>query len=72
MKKVKVTIEGMHCASCASNIERSLKKTAGVKEATISLMTKKGFVECEDNVSEDDIKKAVSRAGYKVTNMERD
>ncbi|MBS3081350.1 heavy-metal-associated domain-containing protein, partial [Candidatus Pacearchaeota archaeon] len=26
MKKIKLTIEGMHCASCAGNIERSLKK----------------------------------------------
>ena len=70
MKKLKLTIQGMHCASCSSNIERSLKKVAGLKEATISLMTGKGFVEVEDKVSEEELKKAVSKAGYKVAAVE--
>ena len=69
MKKLKITIEGMHCASCAGNIERSLKKVPGIKEVSVSLMTKKGFVEAENNVSEDEIKKAVARAGYKVSSI---
>ena len=70
MKKLKLIIEGMHCASCAGNIEKSLKKVAGVKEASVSLMLKKGTVEVEDNVSEDELKKAVVRAGYKVSRIE--
>jgi len=70
MKKLKLFIEGMHCASCASNIERSLKKVKGVKEASVSLMLKKGTVEIEDSVSEEEIKKAVARAGYKVSKIE--
>ena len=70
MKKLKITIEGMHCASCASNIERSLKKVSGVKEANVNLMMRKGFVETEDSVSNEDLKKAVSRAGYKAVSVE--
>ncbi len=70
MKKLKLTIEGMHCASCASNIERSVKKIRGVKEVSVSLMLKKGTVEAEDSVSEDEIKKAVSKVGYKVSKIE--
>ncbi len=70
MKKLKLMIEGMHCASCASNIERSLKKIKGIKEASVSLMLKRGTIEAEDSVSEDEIKKAVSRAGYKVARIE--
>ena len=72
MKKAKITIQGMHCASCASNIERSLKKTQGVKSATVSLMTKKGFVEVEDSVKDEELEKAVSRTGYKLTGIERE
>lgn len=72
MKKYKITILGMHCSSCASNIEKSLKKTPGVKNANISLMLKKGTAECEDSVSEEEIKKAVARAGYKISNMEKE
>ncbi|MBS3080261.1 heavy-metal-associated domain-containing protein [Candidatus Pacearchaeota archaeon] len=66
----KLTIEGMHCASCAINIEKSLRKVNGVKEVNISLMTKKGFVEADEKVSDVEIKKAVARAGYKVVNIE--
>ena len=72
MKKYKITISGMHCASCASNVEKSLKKVPGVKNANVSLMLKKGTAECEDSVSEDEIKKAVKRAGYEVSNIEKE
>ena len=70
MKKAKITIEGMHCSSCASNIERSLKKTTGVKEATVSLLMKKATVECDDRVSEAMLNDAVKRTGYKTSKIE--
>ncbi|HVY01406.1 MAG TPA: heavy metal-associated domain-containing protein [Candidatus Nanoarchaeia archaeon] len=66
----KILIEGMHCASCASNIERSLKKVSGISEANISLMTRKGFVECNSSVKDEDIKSAVKRAGYNAVSIE--
>lgn len=70
MKKYKITITGMHCASCSGNVERSLRKVPGVKSATVSVMTRKGIVEVEDAVSVDSLKQAVTRAGYKVVNIE--
>ena len=69
MKK-KILIEGMHCASCSSNIERSLKKIPGVKEVLISLITKKAVVETDEEVSDEELKKAVTRAGYKIISIE--
>ncbi len=69
MKKAVMQIAGMHCASCALNIEKSLSRTAGVKSANVSLIARKGFVECEDNVGEDEIKKAVKRAGYEAKSV---
>ena len=71
MKK-KITISGMHCASCASNVERSLKKLSGVKNISVSLLTRKGFVESDHEISDEDIRKAVSRTGYKVENIEEE
>ncbi len=70
MKKYKITISGMHCASCAGNVERSLRKVAGVKNVSVSLMTNKSIVEAEDSVSEEELKKAVSRTGYKVVEVQ--
>jgi copper chaperone CopZ len=69
MKK-KITIDGMHCASCSSNVERSLKKVPGVKEVAISLMTKKAIIEVDEKVTDADLKNAVARAGYKTISIE--
>ena len=33
--KEKYYIEGMHCADCALNIEKGVKKIAGVKDANV-------------------------------------
>jgi copper chaperone CopZ len=62
----------MHCASCSANIERSLKKIRGVKGVTVSLLLKKGTVECEDSVKDEEIRHAVKRAGYNVEKMSRE
>lgn len=70
MKKYKLTIQGMHCASCASNIERALKRIKGIKSVSVSLMTNKGIVEAEDNVNPEEIKNTVAKIGYKVINIE--
>lgn len=67
MKKKTLVIEGMHCASCANNVERSLRKVPGIKTARVSLMTHKAVVEAEDAVSDEELKKAVTRAGYKAS-----
>ena len=54
----------MHCASCASNVEKSLRKVPGVKNVSVSLLMNKSIVETEDGVKEDALKQAVSRTGY--------
>lgn len=70
--KTKITIEGMHCASCAGNIEKSLKKISGVKEVSVSLMMKRGYIESDTEIAQEEIKKAVARVGYKVTGVEKE
>lgn len=72
MKKFKLTIQGMHCSSCANNIERSLSKVSGVKEVNVSLLTKKGIILTEDSVAEEELKKAVARTGYSVVAVEQE
>ena len=69
MKK-KLSISGMHCGSCAGNITRALKKVSGVKEVSVSAVTNKAFVEADEKVNEDEMKKAVAKAGYKVVSIE--
>jgi copper chaperone CopZ len=66
MVKKTISIEGMHCASCAGNVEKSLKSVNGVKSAKASLLFKKAEIEAEDNVNVEEVKRAVSKLGYKV------
>jgi copper chaperone CopZ len=71
MTKKKITISGMHCASCGNNITRSLQKVPGIREAKVSVMTNKAILEADEKVSNEEISKAVSRAGgYKVLKIE--
>jgi Cu+-exporting ATPase len=63
MKKITLDIEGMHCASCANNISKSLNSVKGVQNANVNLLLKKAMASIDDSVSETDIQKAVSRVG---------
>lgn len=61
-------IKGMHCASCALNIEKKLKKTPGVKKANVSYTTEKASVEYEGD--EQKVIKAIKDSGYKAMHTE--
>lgn len=55
MKKTyKVEVD---CANCAAKMEETVKKTKGVKDATLSFMTLKLKVEFEDGVNIDEVMK---------------
>ena len=43
------------CANCAAKMEEAVKKTEGVKDATLSFMTLKLKVEFEDGVNIDEV-----------------
>ncbi|ALS36852.1 Cu+-exporting ATPase [Enterococcus rotai] len=60
-------IEGMTCASCAQTVEKATAKLNGVSKATVNLATEKLNIEYDENkLSESDIQKAVSDAGYEA------
>jgi P-type Cu+ transporter len=70
MKKYTLVISGMHCASCAGNIERSVKSVTGVNSVQVRMLTNKAIIEAEDRVSVDELKGAVAKAGYKVVKVD--
>ena len=72
MKKLKLTIEGIHCASCGTNIESSVSKVKGVKSITVNVMMKKAYVEVEDKLDTKELKKAVEKVGYKIKEIEEE
>ena len=69
-KKIKLTISGMHCASCATNVEKALKKVRGVNNTSVSIMTNKAIIEAEDNLNPEDLKKVIDKLGYKIVDVQ--
>lgn len=61
MKKT-FQIEGMHCAACAANIEKSVKKLPGIGSAYVNFPAKKLYVTAE-NIDAPEIIRAVAEAG---------
>lgn len=65
MEKKTIIINGMHCASCATKIEKSLNEIEGVK-ATVNFAASKAYAEC-DKAKEDEIVKKIEDLGYKAS-----
>ena len=62
---VRLTIEGMTCASCARRVERALARVPGVSEASVNLATERASVTFDPRaVTLADMEQAVARAGY--------
>lgn len=70
MKKATILIQGMHCASCSSNVEKSLSRVKGIGNVRVNLIANKGYADCEDSVKDDDIKSAIKKAGYIVRSVD--
>ncbi len=66
-KKETLRITGMHCASCAMLIERSLKKKPGVVNANVNYGTEKATIEYDERkINPAEFVKAVRSVGYDV------
>ncbi|MFA6024340.1 MAG: heavy metal translocating P-type ATPase [Candidatus Gracilibacteria bacterium] len=63
-----LSIDGMHCSSCAALITRKLKKTPGVEEANVNFASARARIEFDsDKVQVEGLLSAVKAAGYKAT-----
>ncbi|MEN3046989.1 MAG: heavy metal translocating P-type ATPase [Candidatus Hydrothermales bacterium] len=64
-KELKIKIGGMHCASCAKNIENSLKNLRGILNVNVNLLQETATVTLEERLIKiEDIKKNIEEIGY--------
>ncbi len=71
-QRLVLEIAGMHCASCAQNVERALKRLEGVSAASVNLATEKATLDLvPGQVRIEALKGAVEAAGYAVVAVER-
>jgi Cu+-exporting ATPase len=67
MKKIILPISGMHCDSCARNIEANLKKLKGVTTANVNFATERATVEFNEKlINENKIYETIENLGYNV------
>ena len=68
--KNKFKIKGLDCANCAAELERAIQKIEGVDEATISFMSERLVLECEDSKKAEvmeSVKKVIEKEEPDVT-----
>ncbi len=71
MRKEIIGIEGMHCASCVSAIENSLKRKEGVLDVKVNLSTEKAYIEFDEKrVKREELEKIIEETGYKVAKID--
>lgn len=68
MKKV-LKIEGMMCNHCTGRVDKALNEMDGVK-ATVSLEDKSAEVELTKDISDEELVKVVTDAGYEVVDIQ--
>ena len=63
---IKLPIEGMTCASCATRVEKALKRVPGVASAEVNLATETATVSMAEGAAPQSLVDAVRSAGYEA------
>ena len=63
---IKLPIEGMTCASCATRVEKALKRVPGVATAEVNLATETATVSMAEGAAPQSLVDAVRSAGYEA------
>lgn len=64
-------VSGMTCSSCVQRVEKNLSNLTGVIEANVNFATEKATVTYNNSqISVDDLKETVEKAGYGIVNQE--
>lgn len=69
MIKTILTIDGMMCQHCEAHVNEAIKENFKIKKVNSSHTDKTTEILSEENLNENDLAKAISDAGYKLTNI---
>ena len=68
MTKLKLKIDGMHCSSCAMNIDGELEDTEGIISSNTNYAKQHTEVEYDqDKINDKNIIEIIKRVGYQAT-----
>lgn len=60
------TVKGMTCGHCVSSVTEEVGQISGVRSVDVDLPTGRVTVTSDAPVSEDDVRAAVTEAGYEL------
>lgn len=61
----RLNVKGMHCASCAANIEKTLANTAGVDAATVNFATTQAKISYDPHkINSEELIRTIKKLGY--------
>ena len=67
IEKLSLPINGLHCASCVTTVEKEIKKLPGIKVAHVNYATETAHVEFKSGeTSTEEIIGAIKKAGYQT------
>lgn len=64
MTETVFTVSGMTCGHCVSSVTEEISEINGVRDVTVELKSGKVTVTSDQPVAEDDVRAAVTEAGY--------
>lgn len=66
-REVTIPVTGMTCANCVATVERTLRKTAGIDEASVNYATERATIRFDkDSITVEEMAAAIERVGYGV------
>ncbi len=66
MKKITMQIDGMMCGMCESHVNDAIRRAFSVKKVTSSHTKGETVILTEEEIPEEELKKAVGATGYEV------
>lgn len=70
LKKITISLDGLHCGSCVARIEAGLKVVPGIESVSVSLSSRTAFVAYDQTLlGIDHIKAWITELGYKVVGI---
>ena len=69
MLKITVSVEGMACGMCEAHINDAVRQAFSVKKVTSSHTKKQTVIIAENDLSEQDLKNVIAKAGYGLVSV---
>lgn len=63
-------VEGMHCGSCVTKVEKALVEIENVENVEVSLKDRSAKIKMTDHIDTSALSQAVSQAGYSLSDLD--